>query len=89
LSLAAEPAGCRRTVRRSSANLRPFFRQLLLRFVLDAGHAVAGAFSGEISSSSFNCRATVSRFWVFWIKKTIKKVMIVVPVLMTSCHVSL
>ena len=30
----------------------------------------------------------MSRFWVFWIRKTIKKVTIVVPVLMTSCHVS-
>ena len=29
-----------------------------------------------------------SRFWVFWIKNTIRNVMMVVPVLMTSCHVS-
>jgi hypothetical protein len=30
----------------------------------------------------------VSRFWVFWIRKTIRKVAMVVPVLITSCHVS-
>jgi hypothetical protein len=33
--------------------------------------------------------ASESRFCVFWIKNTIKKVTIVVPVLMTSCQVSL
>ena len=33
--------------------------------------------------------ATLSRFWVFWIRKTIRKVTMVVPVLMTSCQVSL
>ena len=32
--------------------------------------------------------ATASRFWVFWIKNTMRKVTMVVPVLMTSCHVS-
>jgi hypothetical protein len=31
----------------------------------------------------------VSRFCVAWIKKTIRNVTIVVPVLMTSCQVSL
>ncbi len=39
-------------------------------------------------SSSFKCIAWASRFWVFWSKKTIRKVMIVVLVLMTSCQVS-
>jgi hypothetical protein len=33
--------------------------------------------------------ASVSLFWVFWIRNTIRKVMIVVPVLITSCQVSL
>jgi hypothetical protein len=42
----------------------------------------------RISSSSFSWIAAVSRFWVFWIRKTIRKVTMVVPVLMTSCHVS-
>jgi hypothetical protein len=32
--------------------------------------------------------AALSRFCEFWIRKTIRKVTIVVPVLMTSCHVS-
>ena len=29
------------------------------------------------------------RFWVFWMRKTIRKVTMVVPVLITSCQVSL
>ena len=33
--------------------------------------------------------ASESRFCVFWIRNTIRNVMIVVPVLMTSCQVSL
>src|SRR4051812_6207047 len=33
--------------------------------------------------------AKVSRFWVFWIRNTMRKVTIVVPVLITSCQVSL
>ena len=40
-------------------------------------------------SSSFTCTASPSRFCVAWIRKTIRKVTIVVPVLMTNCHVSL
>jgi hypothetical protein len=32
--------------------------------------------------------AALSRFCEFWIKNTIRKVTIVVPVLITSCHVS-
>jgi hypothetical protein len=35
------------------------------------------------------CTASASRYWVFWIKKTIRNVTIVVPVLITSCQVSL
>ncbi len=46
-------------------------------------------FVAKISSSNFNWRARVSRFCVAWIKKTIRNVTIVVPVLMTSCQVSL
>ncbi len=41
-----------------------------------------------INSSSLRCIANASRFWVFWIKKTMRKVMMVVVVLMTSCQVS-
>src|SRR4029450_13437199 len=43
----------------------------------------------RMSSSNFNCTAVLSRFWVFWIRNTIRKVTIVVLVLMTSCQVSL
>src|SRR5437868_629 len=32
--------------------------------------------------------AALSRFWEFWIRNTMRKVTIVVPVLMTSCQVS-
>ena len=35
------------------------------------------------------CIASVSWFCVFWIRNTIRKVTIVVPVLITSCQVSL
>src|SRR5712671_3644393 len=47
----------------------------------------AAAFT-RINSSSFSWSAWVSRFCVFWITKTIRNVMIVVPVLTTSCQVS-
>jgi hypothetical protein len=40
------------------------------------------------SSSSLRCIALVSRFWVCWMRKTIRKVTIVVPVLITSCQLS-
>src|SRR5206468_4331665 len=42
-----------------------------------------------ISSSSFTWIASESRFCVFWMRNTIRKVTMVVPVLMTSCQVSL
>ena len=42
-----------------------------------------------ISSASLSCNASVSRFWVFWIRNTIRNVTIVVEVLITSCQVSL
>lgn len=42
----------------------------------------------RISSSSLSWIALLSRFWVFWMRNTIKKVTIVVPVLITNCQVS-
>ena len=42
-----------------------------------------------MSSSSLTCTASASLFWVCWIRKTIRKVTMVVPVLIMSCHVSL
>ena len=46
------------------------------------------AFEARISSSSLACSAALSRFWVFWIRNTIRKVTMVVPVLITNCQVS-
>ena len=43
----------------------------------------------RISSSILRCSAVDSRFWLVWMANTIRKVTMVVPVLMTSCHVSL
>ncbi len=42
----------------------------------------------RISSSSLTWIAALSRFCEFWIRNTIRKVTIVVPVLITSCQVS-
>jgi hypothetical protein len=42
-----------------------------------------------MSSSNFNCIAVLSRFCVFWMRNTMRKVTMVVPVLITSCHVLL
>src|SRR5688572_14560044 len=41
-----------------------------------------------MSSSSFSCIAALSRFCEFWIRNTIRKVTMVVPVLITNCQVS-
>jgi len=43
----------------------------------------------RISSPSFTWIASESRFCVLWMRNTLRKVMIVVPVLTTSCQVSL
>ena len=51
--------------------------------------AVPGPFTCWIRSSSFAWMATESRFCVFWMRKTMMKVTIVVVVLITNCHVSL
>src|ERR1041384_8240092 len=40
------------------------------------------------SSLSLSWMARPSLFWVCWIRNTIRKVTMVVPVLITSCHVS-
>jgi hypothetical protein len=39
-------------------------------------------------SSRLSATMRVSWFFVFWIRNTMRHVTIVVPVLMTSCHVS-
>ena len=43
----------------------------------------------QISSSKLICKASLSLFCVSWIRKTIRNVIIVVPVFITSCQVSL
>src|SRR5439155_14786959 len=43
----------------------------------------------RINSSSLDWSALACRFWLVWITNTIQKVMMVVVVLITSCHVSL
>src|ERR1700712_5458252 len=40
------------------------------------------------SSLSFSCMASESLFCDFWIRNTIRKVTMVVPVLITNCQVS-
>ena len=42
----------------------------------------------RINSSSLRCKAMASRFWVFWIRNTIRNVTMLVAVFMTSCQVS-
>jgi len=49
---------------------------------------VSAASSARSSSSILRCRAWLSRFWVFWIRNTIRNVTMVVEVLMMSCQVS-
>ena len=61
---------------------------LLLEF-LQIEQRVVRPLVARISSSSLTWIASVSRFCVFWIRNTIRNVTMVVPVLMTSCQVSL
>ena len=68
------------------AQILEFF-DFLLSEMLDANEHVLRALA-RMSSSSFRWMAWASRFCVFWMRNTIRNVTIVVPVLMTSCHVS-
>jgi hypothetical protein len=65
----------------SAMNLDFFIRQ-----VLDTDELIVRM--RRTGSSNLACKAAPSRFCVFWIMKTIRNVMIVVPVLLMSCHVS-
>jgi hypothetical protein len=65
------------------------FSDFFVRRIFDAGDMVLAFFVAIISSSSFNCSASVSRSCVAWIRNTIRNVTIVVLILMTSCRVSL
>ena len=61
--------------------------QFVVGQMLDADKGISAVLT-RISSSSLTRIAAPSRFWEFWIRKTIRNVTIVVPVLMTSCQVS-
>ena len=72
----------------SVAFVQPF--ELLFRQVLDRRHFVLGAMHGDDQLGELDLQTpSVSRFWVCWMRKTIRKVTIVVEVLITSCQVSL
>jgi hypothetical protein len=49
---------------------------------------VRAPFTARMSSSSLIWVATASRFWVFWMRNTMRNVMMVVLVLMMSCQLS-
>jgi hypothetical protein len=62
--------------------------KVVVRHVIESTNPVRAPSTPRNSSSSFRATILVSRFWVFWMRKTIKNVTIVVPVLMKSCQVS-
>ncbi len=60
--------------------------ELVILELLEVEQGLVRSWVARMSSSSFQCMASESRFLCVWIKNTIKKVTIVVPVLMTSCR---
>jgi hypothetical protein len=63
--------------------------ELLFGDVLGGASRLCAPRTAMISSDSLTCSAKVSRFCVFWIRNTMRNVMIVVEVLITNCQVSL
>jgi hypothetical protein len=63
--------------------------QFLLVQVLQVNHAVTCALVRGNQFVQFQMYGFESLFCDFWIKNTIKKVTMVVPVLITNCQVSL
>lgn len=63
--------------------------QILRLELFQIEQRICASCAARISSSSLICIASASRFCVFWMRNTIRNVMMVVPVLMTSCQVSL
>ena len=61
--------------------------EFALRQMLDAAELVA-PFAAADELVDLAWIAAASRLWAFWIRNTIRKVTMVVPVLITSCHVS-
>ena len=68
--------------------LLPELLHLFVVGVLYIHEVVPSLANGANQFIRLSCIAFASRFCVFWIRKTIRKVTIVVPVLMTSCQVS-
>lgn len=62
--------------------------QLFLAEVLQGQHRVARILVGPYELVGLSWIETVSRFCVFCIRKTIRNVTMVVPVLMINCQVS-
>ena len=86
--LARRSSACRASLGALAAAPVKLF-ELFVRQIFGLGEAVFRLAIARISSDSLSCSAMVSRFCVFWIRNTIRKVTIVVEVLMTSCQVSL
>ena len=63
--------------------------ELIFFELLEVHEHVVRAGEMRSNSSSLICSASASRFCVLWIRNTIRKVTIVVPVLIMSCQVSL
>lgn len=63
------------------------FFDLLVRDMFNPNKALANRSTARSWSSSFACIAASSRFWLFWIRNTIRNVMMVVLVFTTSCQV--
>lgn len=83
--LATEPrAGPKCEIQISSAECGP----IVVREPFEIKEGVIGTLNRANQLSSLSSTAALSRFWVFWIRNTMRNVTIVVPVLMTNCQVS-
>ena len=62
--------------------------ELLIRHLLESYHPGPGSLDGANELVELELHRPGARFCAFWMMKTMRNVTIVVPVLMTSCHVS-
>ena len=67
---------------------RPEQLDLVVGEMFDANELLARIVDCSKQLVELGLHRRPSRFCVFWIKNTMRKVTIVVPVLITSCHVS-
>jgi len=65
------------------------FGQFFLAEVFGVGETVLGTLNCNNQFGQFDLHGEGIAIWVFWMRNTIKNVTMVVPVLMTSCQVSL